>query len=245
MSNWRKFNAELARRNAAARAFEPSIENEEANLARRAKEAQNYINRSWNRNRQAEWAAKSSEEKGEHYRDSFFLTMIDDTLYLQSGEDGALTDYNGTFIGYTSADGIAYADTPDEPYEDTHVWKQNEYGQYFIIHNYRNVEDEILEAEEMNPGVVWGEPRISEEVQEKINAAMREQEERAELAEKKKAILAEEKKAILKAVKKQNMKKVLVSSKNDESNLEGLLGGGRRRRITRRKRVRRSRRSKH
>jgi hypothetical protein len=176
MSEWNRFNSELKRRNAAARAFEPSIEEEEANLARRAKEAQNYINASWEKEKANEWAAKSPEEKAEErkmdYGSSFFPTIIDGKMYLQSGIDGALTNDNELFIGYPSEGGIEYRETPDQPYEDIPVWEQNKFGQ-FVTSNLMNIEDDMRQFEEEHPDMEWGQPRISEDVQQKINAEHR------------------------------------------------------------------------
>lgn len=173
MSEWNKFNAELNRRNKHARQFELSPEEEEAELGRRAKEAQNYVNASWRKNRENEWAAKSPEERlrirKEEYQDNFFITTIDGKVYLQSGVDGALTDHNGTFIGYPSGEGIDYRETPDT--DD--LWEQNEYGQ-IITFPLMALEDDIRQFEEEHPDMEWGEPRLSEDVQQKINAARRE-----------------------------------------------------------------------
>jgi len=206
MSEWNRFNAELKRRNKHALQFELSPEEEEANLARRAKEAQNYINASWKKEKAYEWAAKSPEEKAEErkmdYGSSFFPTIIDGKMYLQSGIDGALTNDNELFIGYPSEGGIEYRETPYEPY-DTVLWTQNMFGQ-FGTSNLMNTEDDIRQFEEEHPDMEWGQPRISEDVQQKINAEHRRWREEAK-RNKKKPILTkaevEERKAKMAAAK--------------------------------------------
>jgi len=186
MSGWNRFNTELKRRNAAARRFEPSIEEEEANLAGRAKEAQNYINASWKKEKANEWAAKSSEEKEVErkmdYGSSFFPTIIDGKMYLQSGIDDALTNDNELFIGYPSEGGIEYRETPNEPYDDAVLWTQNMFGQ-FETSNLMNIEDDMRQFEEEHPDMEWGQPRISEDVQQRMNAEQqRRREEEAKYA---------------------------------------------------------------
>jgi hypothetical protein len=212
MSVWNKFNAELKRRNALARQFEPSPEEEEVELKRRAKEVQNYMNAS----EAKAWAAKSPEEQTrilyKDYADSFFITTIDGKVYLQSGIDGALTDDAGRFIGYESGEVVEYRETPDN---DAGVWDQNEYGQ-FTIANLMAVEDDIRQFEEEHPDMEWGQPLLSEDVRQKMNAALREREAEQE------SLKAE--KALMKLVKKK----------------ASHLGGMRKRRTKRKRTSRRS-----
>jgi hypothetical protein len=207
MSNWRSFNAELRRRNALARRFEPSVENERRNLTRRAAEAREFEDR-----------VGEKEALKKFYTNSFFITEIDDLLYLESSIDHALTDENGSFIGYLSEDGINYTDTPR-----TRMWEQDEYGQYFIQHNYNELRYGIQQLE----GRRWGKPRISQATQERMNAYA----------------AALQQNAAIKAAKREAMLRTLPG--NNGSNAE--LQGGRRRRTrrTRRNRKSRRRRSKH
>ena len=199
MSVWNKFNAELKRRGALAwenGEWQKEEEEEEdttgynseyiENLARSKKEKEEKKAQEKERKQERtsiKWAAKSPEEKKQYYVDSFSPTIIDGNIYLKSSEDNALTDavlnlisdeIEGTFIGYSPAEDIIwYEDTPIEPYDGVRVWDQNDYGQY-IINNYtRRVETEVAELEENEPDTDWGEPRISEEVQKRMNANLR------------------------------------------------------------------------
>jgi hypothetical protein len=205
MSNWRSFNAELRRRNALARQFEPSVENERRNLGRRAAEAREFEDR-----------VGEKEALKKFYTNSFFITEIDDLLYLESSIDHALTDEHGTFIGYLSEGGIDYTDTPR-----TRMWDQDQYGQYYIEHNYNELRYGIEQLE----GRAWGKPRISEETQERMNAYQ--------------AALQEN--AAVKAAKRQAMIRTLPENNGSDAELRG----GRRRRTRRKSRKSRRRRSKH